>query len=157
MCRRIAKTGSGDGAKLRKLGSKSMVLSVVILLVLLSSFPALAMLEKPFTIGGKVHVNGAVLTSADTEYTVTLEVDEVQLSRYTMGDHDVDFYTLLVPMDNDPEAEPVMGHPGKLAYIYVNGTSADKNPVSLGGYAGYMVLDIHVTIGGYDSGNHPNE
>ena len=117
MFRTNARTGLGIGRRLMNLGSKFTFMAMAVLLVLLCSFPALAEPEKPYTIGGEVYVNGKKLTQNDTDYTITLEVDGVELVSYTMGDYAVAYYTLSVPMDTDSEISD-KGFPGNDAYIY---------------------------------------
>lgn len=143
MFRTTTKVGLGIERKLRKLSWRSGSLAMSVLLVLLCSFPALATPEKSYSIGGKAYVNGVKLTQGDTDYTITLEVDGVEVVSYRMGDYPVDFYTLLVPMDTDSTI-PDKGFPGDKAYIYIDGTAIDEKPVHIGSYGQTSYLDIHV-------------
>lgn len=143
MFRTAAKVGLGIDGKLRKLGWRSGSLAMTTLLVLFGSFPVLAAPEKPYAIGGKVFVNGKQLTARDLDYTITLEVNGKELVSYKMGDYPVDFYTLSVSMDTDSTISN-KGFPGDDAYIYINGTAIDENPVPVGGYGQTMYLNIHV-------------
>lgn len=142
MFRTTTKVGLGIERKLRKLSWRSGSLAMSVLLVLLCSFPALATPEKPYAIGGKVFVSGKQLTARDLDYTITLEVNGKELVSYKMGDYPVDYYTLSVPMDTDSTISN-KGFPGDDAYIYVNGTAVDENPITLGGYGGSTWLSIN--------------
>ena len=119
-------------------------LLVLVFLVLLCGSQALSTPEKSYSISGKTYVNGVKTTQGDTaDFTIILEMDGVELVSYRMGDHPVDFYTLLVPMDTDSTI-PDKGFPGDKAYIYINGTAIDENSVYIGSYGQTSYLDIHV-------------
>ncbi|RLG90101.1 hypothetical protein DRO34_06205, partial [Candidatus Bathyarchaeota archaeon] len=128
---------------------KIMTVFILInVLLLAGSTSVLAKPQPDFTFWGTAYVNGVPLTQTDTDYTITLEVDGIELVRYTMGDIPTygDFYVLAVPMDDDP-AVTNKGQAGDTAYIYINGNPVDENPLTLGSYGGTQQLNIHVTIG----------
>ncbi len=96
------------------------------------------------TFGGAVYVDGVLLTSEDTDYSVSLEVGGVELARYTMGNYSsYDGYNLIVPMDTDCSLSSAACE-GDEAYVYVNDMSVNENPVEVGAPAGYTVMDISV-------------
>lgn len=139
----VARSGSGMGGGRGKSSPKYKLFPLLVFLVLLCGSQALSTPEKSYSIDSKAYVNGVKLTQGDSDYTIALEVDGVELVSYRMGDYPVDFYTLLVPMDTDSTI-PDKGFPGDKAYIYINGTVIDENPVHIGSHGQTSYLDIHV-------------
>jgi VCBS repeat-containing protein len=125
---------------------------MIILLVVFNGVPASAGPGPDIILAGNVYVNDNVepLTASDTDYTVTLEVEGVELASYQMGSEPLneDWYVLYVPTDNGliPHVEYPVGKEGDTAYIYVNGSPVNENPVYLGAAGSQTVLPIHVTL-----------
>jgi len=144
------------------MGKKIIACAVFLLVFLGGSFSVFAMPQPDYTFLGTVSVNGIPLTQADTGYTVSLEVDGVELVRYRMGDNPGagDSYVLIVPMDDDP-AVTTKAQIGDTAYVYINGVEVDESPFLLVDtdeiYPENFIQDINAmvyTISGYvrDSG-----
>ena len=125
---------------------------MIILLVVFNGVPASAGPGPDIILAGNVYVNDNVepLTASDTDYTVTLKVEGVELASYQMGSDPFngDWYVLYVPTDNGliPHVEYPVGKEGDTAYIYVNGSPVNENPVYLGAAGSQTVLPIHVTL-----------
>ncbi len=113
-------------------------------LVLVGGVFVCAVPSSPHTFGGMVYVNGVLLDSEDTEYTVSMEVGGVELARYTMGEYlSYDGYNLIVPMDTDCSVYGAACE-GDDGYIYVNSMPINGNPVVVGASAGYTLADIFI-------------
>jgi len=102
-----------------KVAAKFVVEFLGILLVLSLSM-AFAQPLKDHLLYGTVYINDVALTAEDTDYTVTLKVNGVELDSYTMGSFASDEYYLTVHLTEDLN-DTTMGHIGESANIYVNG------------------------------------
>ncbi len=132
--------------KISKNFTKIKIILLLVFMIVMLNGISFAEPLRDYTIGGSaVRVNGELLTSNDSGYTITLEVEGVQLSVYKMGDYPTDGYTLVVPMDSDPSITD-KAYPGATAYIYINGYSVDQNPVTIGEAGTYGIFDLSVTM-----------
>lgn len=110
------------------------------------SSPVKSAPQIPFTLGGEVFLNGEKITAKD-DVVITLKVEGIELAQYQMGKFPVDYYSLVVPMDSDPNT-PEKGYPGDEAYIYISGVLIDENPVLLGEFSETVILNIHAGLDG---------
>lgn len=76
--------------------------------------------DREYTLWGNVYVDGIVLTSADTAYTISLQVDGIELASYVMGSDAIysDWYILRTPISAGEQSG--YAQTGDTAYIYVN-------------------------------------
>ena len=102
----------------------------------------------PYSLTGTAYVDDVALTSDDTDYTVSLEIDGVEIASYTMGDNPEmgDDYYLVVPLGIAGDFLSGFASPGDLADIFINGVLVAESPVTIGAEAGWDVLDIHVVF-----------
>jgi hypothetical protein len=77
--------------------------------------------ERDYTIWGAAYVDGVPLSHSDTGYTISLRVNDEELTSYTMGSEPAndDWYVLRVPMSLG-ERLPGTAQAGDTAYIYIN-------------------------------------
>jgi len=77
--------------------------------------------DRDFTLWGVAYLDNAALTRDDTEYTVSLRVDGVELVSYVMGSRSAnqDWYALRVPMSVGEQSGYAQS--GDDAQIYING------------------------------------
>lgn len=118
-----------------------------LLLFLAGSISAFARPQPPFTFLGTASVNNTPLTQSDTGHTVTLEVDGIELVRYSMGDDPGagDDYVLIVPMDDDP-AVTTKAQIGDTASVYINGVEVDESPFTIGASGETADQNINATV-----------
>ena len=117
----------------------------LLLIFLINSMFVSAISQAPYTFYGTAYVDDDALTSADTEYTVSLVVDGIKLINYTMGDIDTNDYVLIVPMDTDCSI-PTAACSGDIAYIYINDIPVAENTVTVGAPMMSNHKNIHVTM-----------
>jgi len=98
-----------------------------------------------YTLYGRVKARGKALTKSDADYTITMEVDGVELARYVMGISRSykNYYVLKVPMDSDPQVSN-KAHKGDTARIFVNGYPVRENPVTIGNPGETVLMNISV-------------
>jgi|GEM_PF-1500815 len=134
------------------ISKKRVAVFILINLLLLTAGASVFAKPQPdFTFFGTASVNGVPLTQSDTDTTITLEVEGVELARYTMGDNPAagDYYVLIVPMDDDPTVTN-KGFPGDSALVYINDNPVDENPLTLGNFGQTLVQNIDATISGLE-------
>ena len=90
------------------------------------------------------------LAREDAVFT-TIEVNGVELDRYTQGDNPDagDYYILRVPIDSYDPQEPGTARPGDTGYIYINGETTPAAIVTIGERGTVQV----VHLSGADSDN----
>ena len=98
---------------------------------------------------GRVYVGGVVLTSDDTDYTISIRIEELGnqvMDSYTMGDDPGagDQYYLVVRMSGAPREEGC-AMTGDTAHIYVNDILITQDPYIIGSPGAFVPLDIYVT------------
>jgi hypothetical protein len=110
-----------------------------------ASQAAFGMPQMDFTLYGQVIVGGKALTKSDTDYTITLKVDGVELVQYVMGSSASygDYYVLKVPMDSNPQVSD-KAYIGDTANIFINGHPVSENPVAIGNPGENVLLDISI-------------
>ena len=113
--------------------------------------------DRDFTLWGTGYVDDLALTRDDAEYTISLQVDGVELASYVMGDRSAnqDWYVLRVPMSAGERAG--YAQPGDAAQIYINGVSVITAylepvhqpvtlPIIVGDAAETIRMDIYAQI-----------
>ena len=88
--------------------NKTNIVAMTIFCIVVSH-SALASISEPDNIYyGQVAVSGLALTSTDTDYNVSVRLDDVELASYQMGSSSdgSDFYVLRVPIDSVGERQP---------------------------------------------------
>ena len=117
------------------------------LLFLTGTVSLIAKPQPDFTLWGTAFVNGVPLTQKHSEYTISVEVDGIELIRYPMGSVPAfgDYYVLKIPMDDDPVITS-KGQPGDTARIFINGSEIDEPSFFLGNYGETVQQDIHAHL-----------
>ena len=123
-----------------------VVLSIAALSVLTvcATMPVTAVLG-PCTFYGTATLDGVPLTAADTDVTISLEVERIgYTTSYTMGSNPAygDYYVLSVDVHSNPADGPVQGDS---ASIYINDSPVEQNPVTIGATFENIELDISAT------------
>lgn len=110
-----------------------------------SCLVAFGMPQMDYTLYGRVKVRGKALTKSDADYTITIEIDGVELARYVMGSSQSykNYYVLKVPMDSDPQVSN-KAHKGDTAQIFVNGYRVGENPFTIGNPGETVLINISV-------------
>ena len=96
------------------------VLGSLLLVLASRSSPCFAEARPDVTFYGTVYVNDQAMTATNTDCTVTVAVDGVELARYTLGSETRygNHYVLKVPMDDNPK-RPKKAQAGDIAHVYV--------------------------------------
>ncbi|MFC1717049.1 PKD domain-containing protein [Candidatus Poribacteria bacterium] len=113
--------------------------------------------DRDFTLWGAAYVDGVALTRDDAEYTISLQVNGVELVSYIMGNRSAnkDWYVLRVPMSAGEQSGYAQS--GDTAQIYVNGVLIAEAylgpghqpaaiPLTVGDAAETVRVDIYAQI-----------
>jgi len=128
-------------------GKMCVKLCVLSLLFVAATVSVIARPQPDFTLWGTAYVNRVALTQKHTGYVIRVEVDGIELVRYTMGSVPTfgDHYVLKVPMDDDPSCTQ-KGHAGDIAHIFINDHAIDDQPLMLGDYGKTVRRDLNATF-----------
>ena len=107
MCSFILPTLKFSTWKIIKVNKTNIVAMTIFCIV--TSQSAFASISEPDNIYyGQVAVSGLALTASDTDYNVSVRLDDVELAEYQMGSSadGSDFYVLRVPIDSVGDRQP---------------------------------------------------
>lgn len=113
--------------------------------------------DRDFTLWGTAYVDGVALTRDEAGYTISLQVDSVELAFYVMGSRtaNADWYVLRVPMSAGERSG--YAQPGDIAQIYINGVPIVAAylepthqpvtiPITVGDAAETVRMDVYAQI-----------